>query len=106
MMTMANFADMLTRCDAGDGRVVVDMTGLAGHYEVALDIPIAKMGGIAGTSVPNPNVQESRPAEIASDPGGGSVLRSLRSLGLNLEDRKMLVEQLIIDHAEKVPTEN
>ena len=52
-------------------------------------------------------VSESGPAEVASDPGGGStLLQSLRNLGLDLAERKMPVVKLIIDHVERTPTEN
>jgi uncharacterized protein (TIGR03435 family) len=34
------------------------------------------------------------------------MLRSLKSLGLELENRKAPVEQLIVDRVEKTPTEN
>jgi uncharacterized protein (TIGR03435 family) len=83
------------------------MTGLKGNYEVVLDIPIAAVEGIAATGADVANdAQGPRPAEAASDPGSGRMLRSLKSLGLELENRKAPVEQLIVDHAEKRPTEN
>ena len=107
-MTMAYLADLLTKTTLGNGRAVVDMTGLKGNYEVVLDIPIAALGMVGPTDagVPDANAQEPRPAEAASDPGGGRKLRSLESLGLELQNRKAPVEQLIVDHVEKMPTEN
>jgi uncharacterized protein (TIGR03435 family) len=106
-MTMADLAELLMKADAGNGRAVVDMTGLKGNYEVVLDIPIAAVEGIAATGADVANdAQGPRPAEAASDPGSGRMLRSLKSLGLELENRKAPVEQLIVDHAEKRPTEN
>jgi uncharacterized protein (TIGR03435 family) len=116
-VTMAGFADMLTnllQMGGGGGRQVVDMTGLKGDYQVAVDIsladamaaaraqginvpPLSAAGGAAGAS----------PASEASDPGGGSsVFASVKKLGLRLEQRKAAVEQLVVDHVEKTPTEN
>ena len=108
-MTMGDLAELLMKADAGNGRAVVDMTGLKGSYEVILDIPIAAVGGIAApmdAGVSNADAQGPRPAEAASDPGSGRMLRSLKSLGLELVNQKAPVEQVIVDHAEKTPTEN
>jgi uncharacterized protein (TIGR03435 family) len=106
-MTMGDLAELLMKADAGNGRAVVDMTGLEGNYEVILDIPMAAVEGIAATGAAvADDAQGPRPAEAASDPGNGRMLRSLKSLGLELENRKAPVEQLIVDHAEKMPTEN
>jgi len=108
-MTMAGLAAELMNDDAGDGRAVVDMTGLTGTYQVVLDIPFAAMPGMvctAGAGAPNVSGQTPRPAEVASDPGGGRMGRTLKSLGLELEKRRAPVELLIVDHAEKRPTEN
>jgi len=80
---------------------------LKGNYEVSMDFSLADMraqqgaagvGGTAGASA----------APEASDPSGGgsTVSDSVQKLGLKLESRKAPVEQLIVDHAEKTPTEN
>ena len=52
-------------------------------------------------------------AECASDPGanrcsggGATIYASVEKLGLKLEQRKAKVEQVIVDSAEKTPTEN
>ena len=107
-MTMAYLADLMGRTTLASGRQVVDMTGLEGNYEVVLDLPMAALGMVVPTDAgaPDANAQGPRPAEAASDPGGGRKLESLKSLGLELESRKAPVEQLIVDHAEKRPTEN
>jgi uncharacterized protein (TIGR03435 family) len=110
--TMAALADMLTQMmmqmggARGSGRQVLDMTGLKGNYEIALDFSLADMvaqaraqvgGGPGGGAAPE-----------ASDPGGGGATMSdaVEKLGLRLESRKAPVEQLIVDSAEKMPTEN
>jgi uncharacterized protein (TIGR03435 family) len=115
-VTMAGFADMLTKfsqMSGGGGRQVVDMTGLKGNYEVALDFPLAdlmNMARAAGIDMPalaGGAAPGTSPAAAASDPGGSSSLfAAVQALGLKLEQRKAVVEQLVIDHVEKTPTEN
>ena len=115
-VTMAGFADMLTRIlqrGSGDARQVVDMTGLAGNYQVAVDISIADALAAArseGVNLPMPppsSGEAGMPGSLASDPAGGyTVFGSVKKLGLKLEPRNASVEQLVIDHMEKTPTEN
>jgi uncharacterized protein (TIGR03435 family) len=107
-LTMADLALVLQMADAGNGRLVVDMTGLQGSFEMVLDIPVAALrASVApGAGVPNANPQEPGPAETASDPGIGPLLRKLKSFGLELENRKALVEHLIVEHVHTMPTEN
>jgi uncharacterized protein (TIGR03435 family) len=116
--TMAALADILTQMmtqmgggAGGSGRQVMDMTGLKGNYEIALDFSMtdmiaqaraqAGMGGGGGATSGNA-------APEASDPGGGgaTVSDAVEKLGLKLESRKASVEQLVVDSAEKMPTEN
>jgi uncharacterized protein (TIGR03435 family) len=43
----------------------------------------------------------------ASEPGGDSTVSdALAKLGLKLEKSKAMIEQLVIDHVEKLPTDN
>jgi uncharacterized protein (TIGR03435 family) len=94
-MTMGGLADWLTeRSTNNDGAEVVDMTGIQGNYDASID-------------------EEPLTAESAADPaldsGGGPSPRmnaEVQALGLKLESRKAMVEKLIIDHVEKVPTDN
>lgn len=116
MVTMSGFADMLTQVSqmgGGGGRQVVDMTGLKGNYEIALDIPLAdlmNMARAAGMDVPGgPPRSEvaGSPADAASDPRGTTtVFKAVQELGLKLETRKGMVDQLIVERLEKSPTEN
>jgi len=116
-VTMAGFADMLTnmlQMGGGGGRQVVDMTGLKGSYQVAVEISLADAMAAARAqgigppmAPPGGGAAGASPASAASDPGGGStVFASVKKLGLKLEPTKAKVEQLIIDHVEKTPTEN
>jgi Protein of unknown function (DUF3738) len=105
---LADLARFLMNFGAGGGRPVVDMTGIKGEYDIVLDIPLSMFGLNASEagSASTENDQSSRPAEYASDPGTGTVVRSLRIYGLDLRNSKAPVEHLVIDGAEKRPTEN
>ena len=46
------------------------------------------------------------PADAASEPGGDSIFKAVEKLGLKLEARRAPVENIVIDHLEKTPTEN
>ena len=120
-VTMAGFADRLTsmlQMGGGSTRQVVDMTDLKGNYQVVVEISLADAiaaaraqgmmpigpggGGLAGGGGAG-----ASPAAAASDPGGGSsIYASVKNLGLKLEPRKAKVDQLVIDHVEKTPTED
>jgi uncharacterized protein (TIGR03435 family) len=117
-VTMEGFADMLTQFSqmaGGGGRQVKDMTELKGNYQVSLDISMADLMAMAqsqGFGVPGAaggagGAAAATPGAGASDPSGNSSLfNAVAALGLKLEQRKAPVEQLIVDHAEKTPTEN
>jgi uncharacterized protein (TIGR03435 family) len=88
-------------------RPVVDMTNLKGNYDFLLELApedFAAMGIraaiAAGVQLPPQALQL---AEAAS---GDSLFNAVEKLGLKLESRKAPVEVLVIDHAEKTPTEN
>ena len=67
------------------GRPVVDKTGIEGNFDVKLDYTPE---GAADSSLP-------------------SIFTALQEqLGLKLVPQRVLVETLVVDHAEKVPTEN
>ena len=87
---------------------VIDMTGLKGTYQVAMNIPDRATGGRIGSRGGNGPAagDASSPADAASDPGGVSIFASVKKLGLSLEKRKAPLDYLIIDHVEKTPTEN
>jgi uncharacterized protein (TIGR03435 family) len=87
---------------------IVDMTGLAGKYQVTLDISmqdIMNAARAAGAAVPAGGGDPSKPADLASDPGG-SIFTAVQSLGLKLESRKAPMSLVVVDRVEKMPTEN
>jgi uncharacterized protein (TIGR03435 family) len=103
-MTAANLAPMLS---AFMDRPVVDMTNLKGNYDFVLELSTEDFRAMgirsavaAGVALPPQAIQM---AEAAS---GDSLSNALEKLGLKLESRKAPVEVLVIDHAEKTPTEN
>jgi uncharacterized protein (TIGR03435 family) len=123
--TMHGFADMVTQLFAQlggtGGKQVVDMTGIEGNYDATVDLGLAEIiamaraagadipaGGPAGApGGPGGGGRGNAPA-AASDPSGGgtSLTDAVQSMGLKLESRKATVDQLIVDHIEKTPTEN
>ncbi|HTC88729.1 MAG TPA: TIGR03435 family protein [Bryobacteraceae bacterium] len=123
MTTMTGFADMVTQLFAQlggtGGRQVVDMTGIQGNYDATVDLGLAEiiaMARAAGADIPaggpvgtpgGPAGPGNAPA-VASDPSGGgtSLADAVQSMGLKLESRKATVDQLVVDHIEKTPTEN
>jgi uncharacterized protein (TIGR03435 family) len=115
-VTMDGFATMLTnvmRTGGGQGRLVVDQTGLKGNFQISIDLSLADLMDMAREQAKNMGVAPPPPsatgasADTLAAPGGGlSVYRSVEKLGLKLEERKLPVEQLVIDRIEKAPTEN
>lgn len=43
---------------------------------------------------------------IAPEPAGADIFKALEKLGLQLKKGKVPMEQLTVDHVEKVPQEN
>lgn len=113
--TMAMFAEVLSRFV---DRPVMDMTELKGTYQVALDLSMddmrnaAKAAGVmmgpGGMPGPPPGGDAGRGPAIAAgnDSAPSSIFANVQQLGLKLEPRKIPVSTLVIDHAEKMPTEN
>ncbi len=75
----------------GTPRPVVDATGLTGNYDIKLAW----------------SPQADNPQAGKEAPEGQSMLEALESqLGLKLRPGKAKVEVLVVDHIERVPTEN
>jgi uncharacterized protein (TIGR03435 family) len=94
-ISLAQFANLLSlRTD----RPVVDRTGIVGNFDITLtwmpDAPA--VAPAVGGGEPN--------SDNTSDP---SIFTAVREqLGLKLQAGKEPLEVLVIDHAEKIPTEN
>lgn len=119
MVTMTGFADMVTQLFAQlggtGGKQVMDMTGIKGNYDATVELSLLDMLAMAkaaGADIPaGAPGGAGGPGNLpqASDPGGGggtSLTDAVQSMGLKLESRKATVDQLIVDSAEKTPTEN
>jgi uncharacterized protein (TIGR03435 family) len=78
------------------GMPVQDMTGLSGYYEFSLTwTPEDKVLASADNTSPDPG---DRPP---------SIFTALQEqLGLKLEPRQLPIQITVVDHVEKVPTEN
>ncbi|WP_321471989.1 TIGR03435 family protein [uncultured Paludibaculum sp.] len=100
-MTMAALADQVGGTNFAKDRPVVDMTGLRGEYDLTFDVPMSAIPGMVTAAA-----GESGPADAASTPGSGGVLRSIRGLGLDLQRREAQVERIVVDHVAPAPTAN
>ena len=93
-------------------RPVVDLTELEGKYQVALELSMDTLMAVARKAGVNmgmpgmPGGKSTSPADAASDPTGSSLFTSVQQLGLKLDPRKLPYDYIVIDHAEKAPTEN
>jgi uncharacterized protein (TIGR03435 family) len=79
-------------------RPVIDATGLAGSYDIMLDYVMepVQRGPCPPWCLPS--------APLAAGP---TLLKAVESqLGLKLESKKGMINVLVIDHIEKVPTAN
>ena len=81
-------------------RPVIDKTGLTGKYDFVLEFTpdLSGMALPAGFSAQEGN--------NASDPGTNIASAVEKQLGLKLTSTKGQLDVIVVDHAEKVPTEN
>jgi uncharacterized protein (TIGR03435 family) len=103
-MQMTYVADMLARFE---DRPVVDMTGLKGKYDFTLSFTeedyhamMIRAAISSGMALPPEAIQAMERAS------GDSLYTALDAVGLKLESRKAPLDVLVIDHAEKNPSEN
>jgi uncharacterized protein (TIGR03435 family) len=104
--TMSSLTDML---GSQLGRPVRDETGLKGKYDLTLDFTPEEGQGMRGMMMPMPPPGGGEPGRGPADSpeAGPSLFTAVQEqLGLKLESKQGPVEILVIDHAEKVPTEN
>lgn len=71
---------------------VLDITGLDGHYDFKLDM--------------RPYITPPQPGDPPLDLAGIAIAAVQSELGLKLESHKANLEVLVVDRAEKLPTEN
>ena len=97
--TMESLANALSRAMV---RPVLDRTGLHGEYMVPQDFTSLVNEGLLGQYLP----ATAAPERAMELPSAGEIRRSLQALGLSLDPSKQALPLLVIDHAEKTPTEN
>jgi uncharacterized protein (TIGR03435 family) len=90
-MSMHEFAALLSEPMR---KPVVDLTELPGKFDFTID---------ASNYVP----PEPAPGQPREDNDSYMVMRALQDqLGLRIEPRKLTIAMIMVDHVEKVPTEN
>jgi uncharacterized protein (TIGR03435 family) len=75
-----------------------DETGLKGKYDFVLTYapsPVASPSNSSTANVPDPDV-----------PAAPDIIGAMAQIGLKLELKKELIDRLVIDHLDKLPTEN
>ncbi len=109
-MSMESLAAQLTRISQtmasmpgvlewGIDRPVVDTTGLKGVYDFTVDYGRGAAGG-GGRGGPG----AAAPPPTDGTPRSG--IEAVKDLGLKLEPTKHAFDNLVVDHVERVPTEN
>jgi uncharacterized protein (TIGR03435 family) len=104
--TMGRFCDMLSNML---DRPVIDMTQLDGNYDIELDVSMEELAGMkkvpfGGPGPGGPGGGDHGPAPDAAP--SASIFSAVQTLGLRLDPRKSPVAYVMVDKAEKVPTEN
>jgi uncharacterized protein (TIGR03435 family) len=103
-LTMASLADSMERFV---DRPIVDMTGLKGHYDFALELTEDDYRAMLIHAAVSAGVVLPPQALRLLDNGEPSSLFSaVEKLGLKLEGRKAPLDLLVIDEMRKEPTEN
>ena len=99
-MSMEEFAARLSARGLAGIKPVIDCTGLKKKYDLKLEWTPdrSNMGSTASTG------ESSLTAALPSGPDIFTALQ--HQLGLKLQPKKVTVEMLIIDHIEKMPSEN
>jgi uncharacterized protein (TIGR03435 family) len=103
--------DLAERLSSVFTRPVTDQTGLTGKYDFTLTYsPEGLNSGLMGMAPPPPPPPGGGgrgPSEMPDVEPPQNILAAIQSqLGLKLEPKKGPVDLILIDHAEKVPTEN
>jgi uncharacterized protein (TIGR03435 family) len=116
-VTLGALANLLS---ASLRRPVLDQTGIVGTYDVKLEAAPEDVGGAArsarmtvpgNTGIDGVNSPATALAGFEPVPGSdelpsGWILASIRRLGLRLEARRASIEHIVIEKAQKTPSEN
>jgi uncharacterized protein (TIGR03435 family) len=102
--TMERFEELLSNLL---GLPVIDQSGLTAEYEISLDFSPEGLDGMIGAKM-----MKGPPPGGNEGPGGGtgegvaSIFTAVQALGLKLESRKGPVDLIVVDSAQKMPSEN
>jgi uncharacterized protein (TIGR03435 family) len=105
-LTLAEFA---SRLGQQLRHPVFDKTGLTGRYDFTLEYTPDLSGMQLPPKPPGPDEaapSAAAPADGASEPGSNINSALEKQLGLKLTEAKASLDVIVVDHAEKVPTEN
>jgi uncharacterized protein (TIGR03435 family) len=94
-MTMAELRSVLVMSTA---RPVIDGTKLTGAYTFSIELPVEAFASV-GAAVRG---ADGTPRE----PTGVSAPKAVEQLGLELVPRRFPMDTIVVDHIERVPTEN
>ena len=83
---------------------IIARTGLAGRFDFVLEFTpdMSRFQPPPGSTLP----PAAAPGDGASDPGSDAAYAVEKQLGLKLTEAKALLDVIVVDHAEKTPTEN
>jgi len=105
-LSISDFADRLGGLMP---RPVIDRTGLTDKYDFVFEftpdlsgIPLQSPPPGSPVSVPS----AAAPLAGANEPGSNVAPALEKQLGLKLTGSKEKIEVIMVDHAEKIPTEN
>jgi len=76
------------------GRPVLDNTGIEGYFDIVLDVDPADLVG---------PLFEPAKGLTSKNP---SIFAALQEMGFKLESRKAPINHIVIDHVERIPSEN
>jgi len=106
--TMTQVAEMLGQFL---DKPIIDQTELTGDYQIAIelsqeDVLAMAMAKMAAAGISMPALPAGTPGQAATPSNGSSIFATVQKLGLKLEPRNLPVDTIVIDSAEKTPTEN
>lgn len=102
-ITNSSMDNIATALSIRADRPVINMTGLSGVYDVKLDWSAYQN---APSADPPTGADEIHINPMAAPADPTVMLRSLASVGLRADARKIPLKFLVVDHAEKIPTAN
>ncbi len=102
--TLGNFADMLGRWT---DRPVLDKTGLTDKFDISLELSAEELSRSRTSNVVvvrGPG--GGTPGAAPEGNPGGSLITSVQKLGLKMEAKRVPMDLIVVDKAEKVPLDN